>query len=115
MDTWLLAFLEFLLVAGCNGVLLIVWVDPFPFRFWEHKENHEERGTYQGDIKPPKVSPAHMSGHCSGDDWCDHEGTHVNDPVEGVPFASVVEEENVCNNSWLNGFCRTSADSVQTE
>ena len=55
-----------------------------------------------------------MLGHGTCDNWGDHERSHVDDPVEGVPFATVVEEENIGDNSWLNGFGRTSANAVDT-
>ena len=36
------------------------------------------------------------------------------DPVQGVPSAAVVQEEDVSDHGWLDGLCRSSSDSVET-
>lgn len=55
-----------------------------------------------------------MSGHGAGDDWGYHEGSHVDDPVERIPVASVMQKEDVCNHGWLDGFCWTGSDTVES-
>ena len=56
-----------------------------------------------------------MSCHGAGNDRCDHERSHVHHPVERVPLATIVEEENIGNDSGLDGFGGTSADTIKTE
>ena len=55
-----------------------------------------------------------MNGHWARDDRTDHEGAHVYDPVESVPFATIVEEEDICDDCRLNGFRRTGAEAIES-
>lgn len=82
----------------------LTWVEPVVSCLREHEENHEERETKKSGIEPPEVTPTHMVGHRARDNGSDHQRAHVEDPVESVPFSSVVQEKDVCNDGWLNGF-----------
>jgi hypothetical protein len=86
-----------------------------PLRFRKHKDNHGERQSNQRHVEPPEITPTDVSCHGAGNDWRDHERSHVDHPVECVPLATIVEEENIGNNSGLDSFSRTSADTIKTE
>ena len=88
---------------------------PVPLCFGEHEYNHNERKSKQCHIEPPEVAPANMGSHGTGDDWGNHERTHIDDPVERVPFPAIMEEEDVGNDSRLNGFSGTGTKTVEAE
>ena len=85
-----------------------------PFGLWKGKDDHQSGDCDHGSVQPPEVAPADSLGHGSGNDWTDHEGAHVPDPVEGVPETTIMEEENVCDNGWLDTFSRTGTNTVKT-
>ena len=86
-----------------------------PLRFREHEDNHEERQCNQCHVEPPEIAPTNVSCHGAGNDWCDHERSHVDYPVECVPLATIVEEENIGYDSGLDSLGRTSTETIKTE
>jgi len=92
----------------------LVGVETVPLGLWEEEDDHEGGDCDHGGVKPPEVAPADGLGHGSGDDWTDHEGAHVPNPVKGVPETTVVKEENVGDNGWLDGFGRACTNTVET-
>ena len=86
-----------------------------PLRFREHEDNHGERESNQRHVEPPEITPAHVSCHGTRNDWCDHERSHVDHPVECVPLATVVEEENIGNDGGLDSFGGTGADTIKSK
>lgn len=54
-----------------------------------------------------------MQRHGTGDDRTDHQTAHVEDPVERVPETTVMQEEDVRNDSRLDGLCWASANAVE--
>lgn len=105
---------DVLIVARYQRSLIdLVGMVSVPLCFGKHERDHEERKSGQRHVEPPEVAPANMGSHSTGNDWSYHERSHVDDPVEGVPFPTIVEEEDVGNNSWLNALGRTGTETVE--
>ena len=84
-----------------------------PLSFWEKEDDHEEGQGNNTDIQPPEGSPSNVNGHRSRDNGTNHERAHVDDPVKGVPLATIVKKEDVGNNGRLNRFSGTGTESIE--
>lgn len=62
---------------------------------WEQEDDVDHHNCTQGHIEPPEVAPPDVESHGPTDNGADHQRPHVYDPVQGVPLASVMQEEDV--------------------
>lgn len=84
----------------CSG-LLFVELAVVP-GLGEGEDNQDRGKGDNSDIEPPEWAPSHGLSHGTSNDRSNHERTHVRSPIDGVPETTVVQKENVGNNSGLN-------------
>ena len=41
-----------------------------------------------------------------------HQRARINNPVQGIPRATIMEEENICNDCWLEDFSWACSDAI---
>lgn len=68
--------------TGCGGNL--VRVRAVVFGFGKHEYDHEKRCQHQSYIQPPEAAPAGSITHWAGDDWCNHQGSHIRRPIHSI-------------------------------
>jgi hypothetical protein len=93
--------------APCTEVALLT------LRLREHEDRHQEGRCNDASVQPPEVAPANVQSHRAGDNRTDHQASHVEDPVQCVPKATVMQKENVRNHCWLDSLCWTGTEAIE--
>jgi hypothetical protein len=85
-----------------------------PFGLREEEDQGDDVEGKYSNVEPPEVTPADGLSHGTGNDGADHEGAKVGGEVAGVVLATVVQEEQVSNDSRVNSLGRTSTETIET-
>lgn len=90
------------------------WVETVPFRLWVRTGDQDNCCAQKSDVEPPEATKAYSLCHWTGNNRRDHEGAHIGDPIGRNPFATVIQEEEVSDDSWLDCLCWTSAKAIES-